>query len=800
MKKIGVLFILATLLLTACQNGNKADDTSAAPAGSSASAQPVAANGSTVLDLKKKYGSEKAKAIMPMYNVPYDKVFKFKFNSKLSDLSPSDIISVHTDIKALEASKILTSASFDDYLADQTTIEVKPLGGVLVSSDTKKGLQTGWGNAPIYYIRINYDLDAATPTELDKPIIIPFTVKSDLPVPTVKKEISPDGRLKLVWNEVEGAKEYRIYQSARYTLLETTNKPLLGAEEGYAGHFPLLQATVTETNFDDFMDGAEGSLTVVKSDDPSLYDLVSQQNATVNGEYYVTAVGADGKESNFSAALSTTKLSKSLPLELENDSRISLSTFPSVADLPKTVKVKFIDGSIAERAVEYHTDGIQAAESGSTAINYTVKGTALRGYLMVEKATQQELDGLAASSVADPTNGYVEPSNDTDYVPAPDIPTIIDGQAETSSGDSSSSGSDDLVDRQKSNTEQQVESGDQEPIVVPTTLADMKVAADSAAEEYLALSMIGGQEEISLKAFPELQNFDTLSDTLLKVSYQNPLVLGLKQYKYNYRTLKLTVKYDYSKEDIAKKQQEIIAEAGKIVTGIIKPDMSDDDKRLAIYDYLNDNTKYDDEALENAEENDFKEIDPKFNDSFNTYGIMVNKVGVCASYAASYKMLSDLAGLDSIVVTGTMNGVPHAWNKVKLSTGWVNVDPTNNETNSGIPYLLYNSSDMTAADDDYALDNDYWTDSEIPQFASTDDSQDYYVKNGLEVQTVAELTDKLSSNLKGGTWTTVVRFVGVKDENALREGVGTTIAEVARDRLEKTKMGSIGTYVVIISE
>ncbi|XID96255.1 transglutaminase domain-containing protein [Paenibacillaceae bacterium WGS1546] len=794
------LFLLAAIVLAGCEKADTAVPSSTpTPTPTPAVVQSIGTattSGTTVMDLKKKYSSTNDNAIMPLYNVPYDNVFTFKFNTKFRDVLPSDIISVHTDVKALNESKILSFANFTDYLAEKDTIEVSPSTGVLVSTESAKGLAKGWGNAPVYYIRINYDMEAETPTKLEQPVIVPFTVKSDLPVPTVNHEISEDGRLKLTWKKVEGAESYRIYNRSKITLLETTNLPVTGAEEGYVGSLPRLVATVAATEFDDFMANGSGGLTVTESGDSSLYDLVSQQNLMVNGEYYVTAVGKDGEESNFSAGLNTTKLSKSLPHELAKDNPIMFA-YPTVADLPRSVEVTFIDGSSGSREIEYQVEGLQASESGPTRLNYTVKGTAFRGYLSVDRATQQELNSLA-SSVAESSNGLVEPANDTDYVPEPDVPTIINADNEGASDDPGEEN--DLVERQKKNTQEQVSSGDQEVVPVPASINDVPIHADSAGEEYLALSLIDGQENISLKAFPELQNFESLKDVLMKVYYQNPLILGLSQYRYDYVTLTLSIKYEYSRDEIARMQREIVAEAANIVSGIIQDGMSDDAKRLAIYDYLNDNTKYDDEALRNAEENQFKFTDPKFNDSFNTYGIMVKKVGVCASYASTYKMLSDLAGLQTIVVTGTMNGVPHAWNKVKLDVGWANVDPTNNETNSGIPYLLYNSSDELAESGEYALDDSYWLDLELSQFDSLDNSQDYYVQNGLEVQSVKELTDKLSDNLKNGKWTTIVRYVGIVDQEALYQGVGTTVSTLAQDRLSDTKMGTIGSYVVVISE
>nr|WP_255807435.1 transglutaminase domain-containing protein [Cohnella mopanensis] len=225
--------------------------------------------------------------------------------------------------------------------------------------------------------------------------------------------------------------------------------------------------------------------------------------------------------------------------------------------------------------------------------------------------------------------------------------------------------------------------------------------------------------------------------------------------------------------------------------------MSIEEKYKAIYDYLNDNTKYDMAALDSAKENNFQVIDSKFNDSFTTYGIMVKKVGVCASYASVYKMLSDLAGLESIVVTGDMGGVPHAWNKVKLNNSWFHVDSTNNDTNSGIPYLLFNSSDKTAESLHFTLSQEYWLDSEIDQFNSSDGSKDYYVVNGLEVSTANDYGTKLEQKIKEGSTHIVIRLAGKIDEDDLFKQTMKALSSLTEDKLENAQMGSLSPYIVV---
>lgn len=787
------LILLACLLLaTGCFAG-QTDDPGIADAGGDSSAPDLAVmeqgqparygEGTvTVLDLKKKYGSDDAPSLMPLYNVARDEVFTFRFAAAFEDVQAREVVSVHTDIKALPQSEIHAFISFTDFLV-QDTVEIKPSTGVLASSDAPGGF-SGWGNAPVYYIRINYDLDAPVPTKLDEPVIVPFTLQSELPVPTLRHEIDARGQFKLTWSAVEGATSYRVYNRAKHVLLDTVNLPVSGPEEGYVGGYPLLQAEVEGTELDWF-------LSSFAPDDPEDESYVIGQNQGLNGEYYVTAVNGE-RESNFSNAVNTIALSSQIPRSLQTN--IGYQRYESLSLLPQSADISMIDGSVKTRDFVFDYAGATLNEIGEAKIAWSVKGTAFKGEVTVANVTQAALDAMAGDERGGTVPGFVEPENKTEYVPSPDVPTIIEAApGPEPSGEPSATR---LTEQQKANTEQQVEEGNQAPVPTPEPAREIEINADSALEEYLALYMIDGAEQVSLQAFPEAQNFETLSDIMLKTIYQNPLIMGVRGWQYDYGTLTLEIAYDYTSGEIKQKQEEVIAEARRLAAELIVPGMSNDEKHKAIYDYFNDHTRYDTEALESAEANGFLYVDPAYNDSFTTYGIMVKKVGVCASYASAYKMLSDLIGLESIVVTGDMDGIPHAWNKVKLENGWVHVDPTNNETNSGIPYLLFNTSDETAEALNFALSDEFWVDRELGRFASTDNSRDYYIVNGLEVGSPEEFGVKLSEKVKAGETYIVLRYTGIWQESMVDEALDA-LSQLPEQQLANAGMGALGPYVVV---
>jgi hypothetical protein len=85
------------------------------------------------------------------------------------------------------------------------------------------------------------------------------------------------------------------------------------------------------------------------------------------------------------------------------------------------------------------------------------------------------------------------------------------------------------------------------------------------------------------------------------------------------------------------------------------------------------------------------------------------------------------------------------------------VDPTNGWTNAGIPYLLYNANDATAAALGYVQNDKFWLDQEVISFDGATGTHDYYVKSGLEAHSAAEFTAVLKKLLQQGEQVISVR-------------------------------------------
>lgn len=107
--------------------------------------------------------------------------------------------------------------------------------------------------------------------------------------------------------------------------------------------------------------------------------------------------------------------------------------------------------------------------------------------------------------------------------------------------------------------------------------------------------------------------------------------------------------------------------AQEIINKIITKGMSDFDKAKAIHDYIIMNVDYD-------YANYLNDTIPAR--SYTALGALKYKYAVCAGYAKTFQLMCELAGLKCTYIVGDTPRGAHAWNQVKISGKWYNVDVT----------------------------------------------------------------------------------------------------------------------------
>lgn len=144
-------------------------------------------------------------------------------------------------------------------------------------------------------------------------------------------------------------------------------------------------------------------------------------------------------------------------------------------------------------------------------------------------------------------------------------------------------------------------------------------------------------------------------------------------------------KFRKPREQMEIEKEIVERKVKKIVEEIISEDMTSFEKEKAIHDWvvLNGNYDHDDRHP------------PYRRNNYTPYGILLEGLGVCESYAKSFYMLAKEAGLEVIYLTGYAGGEYHAWNMVKLDDGnWYHVDTTWNDLGEEeIRYDYFNLTD-----------------------------------------------------------------------------------------------------------
>ncbi len=208
-------------------------------------------------------------------------------------------------------------------------------------------------------------------------------------------------------------------------------------------------------------------------------------------------------------------------------------------------------------------------------------------------------------------------------------------------------------------------------------------------------------------------------------------------------TLELKVQYRYPVETVIAMRESADSKAAEITGKIIKPGMSDYEKVQAIHDYIIKNSVYD-------SVNANKDTVPA--EGHEAYGVLVDGTGVCDSYAKAFKLLSDKAGVQCMLVEGSKaealgqnpGSTDHAWNIVFIEGEYYHIDATWDDVSEdrdsdelAYHYFNLNDGDMQKTH--------VWDRTRYP--ACTGTSYNYYVYNELYADDYQEAVSMLAKTI-----------------------------------------------------
>ena len=122
-------------------------------------------------------------------------------------------------------------------------------------------------------------------------------------------------------------------------------------------------------------------------------------------------------------------------------------------------------------------------------------------------------------------------------------------------------------------------------------------------------------------------------------------------------------------------------------------------------------------------------------------GSLLEGVGVCDSFAKALQLIYSRVGIDSIIVLGSLDGNPHAWNMVKINNEWYHVDLTSSHSiyeETGIVNHAYFNLDTESEKRFASLDSEEL----IPE--AYQNTYNYYNYNELVISNDDDIYQRLS--------------------------------------------------------
>lgn len=258
--------------------------------------------------------------------------------------------------------------------------------------------------------------------------------------------------------------------------------------------------------------------------------------------------------------------------------------------------------------------------------------------------------------------------------------------------------------------------------MIITVFSGMTFAADTAdidgARQAITNGMLDWQTSIDISSYnitasdfssyiwPDVVTRDPRLFYVFNVTYYESLATG------KLTTINTTYNSQYTRDSV----REYEAAVNKAYNEVIRTDMTDAQKALALHDYLVQHMEYDSAGLNAGTE------------KRNAYEALVNGIGVCEGYTLAYAALLEKAGIE--VGYCESRGLNHIWNYVKINGNWYNVDVTWDDTGTGRPGRVnhkhflgsnakfaadnqHTSWDSNLACTDTSFDNMYWQSNEI---------------------------------------------------------------------------------------
>ena len=181
--------------------------------------------------------------------------------------------------------------------------------------------------------------------------------------------------------------------------------------------------------------------------------------------------------------------------------------------------------------------------------------------------------------------------------------------------------------------------------------------------------IINYNEYVDVSDFPSLTN-QAVGWIYHCILWDNPYIFSIGEYAIwnalsaDKKRVKIVSLCDRVSEQSFRRQVE--EAVNNILRDTRLQKMTDFQKEVFVHDYIIKNVEYDHTLGNNG-----SRLEP-----YTVFGALIQKKAVCEGIAKTAKLLLNLLDVKCIVVSGTYEGHPHAWNIVKLKDFSYNLDVT----------------------------------------------------------------------------------------------------------------------------
>ncbi len=267
---------------------------------------------------------------------------------------------------------------------------------------------------------------------------------------------------------------------------------------------------------------------------------------------------------------------------------------------------------------------------------------------------------------------------------------------------------------------------EQQKIYSSIANATKNFESEFAIRDYIA----GDKDEFAKEVAEAISAFinDHPEAFYLESQYSSYVISGLKG---NIGYIRLNYTED-SVEAINEKLEKIQNKIEEYTSNL--EGLSDYEKELTIHDRLANGVEY----------SDLEDLPRAYH---TVEGTLIENIGVCDGFTKSLQLLYDRVGIDSIIVLGTLDQNPHAWNMVKLDDEWYHVDIT---------------SSRSIIDETGIVNHAYFnlTDENIKKFSTIDSPEllpqansfkyNFYAYNNYEIKEDQDITQRLNEIYNAG--------------------------------------------------